>query len=330
MSPALRHHRHRYRHRQDGVCRRRSPALLDGYLLEAGAGGARRRDRQRDVATAQRSARRGAHLAGSLSPLSDPPRRIARPNSTASRSTGQARRCHDLRAAGHRGRRRAAGAAHRTTVFIDIFARWQMPVILCARTALGTINHTLLSIEALRAAPFRSSASPSSATRIAKPQRIDRRKSAACARSAACLGLRSTDAPKRFAGRDRRQLRPCFLCRRRMHEPLDQSGIPSPSMRSSRRCPASCSTEGAYLHDADGTRILDAISSWWVITHGHRHPAIMEAIRTATETLDQIIFAGFTHEPAERLAEAPDRTGAGWTRRRSSFPTAARPGSKWR
>lgn len=35
-------------------------------------------------------------------------------------------------------------------VFADIFARWQIPVILCARTSLGTINHTLLSLEALR------------------------------------------------------------------------------------------------------------------------------------------------------------------------------------
>ena len=40
---------------------------------------------------------------------------------------------------------------NRRTKFIDIFAQWRMPVILCARTPLGTINHTLLSIEALRA-----------------------------------------------------------------------------------------------------------------------------------------------------------------------------------
>ncbi len=61
-------------------------------------------------------------------------------------------------------------------------------------------------------------------------------------------------------------------------------------------------TEGAYLFDEDGTRIFDAISSWWVTTHGHRHPIIMDAIRAATESLDQIIFAEFTHEPAEFLA----------------------------
>ena len=36
------------------------------------------------------------------------------------------------------------------TLFIDVFARWKLPLILCARTRLGTINHTLLSIEAIR------------------------------------------------------------------------------------------------------------------------------------------------------------------------------------
>ncbi|MBZ9765064.1 adenosylmethionine--8-amino-7-oxononanoate transaminase [Mesorhizobium sp. CA8] len=63
-------------------------------------------------------------------------------------------------------------------------------------------------------------------------------------------------------------------------------------------------TEGAYVETREGKRILDAISSWWVITHGHRHPKIVEAIRNATETLDQVIFAGLSHEPAERLASA--------------------------
>jgi dethiobiotin synthetase len=38
----------------------------------------------------------------------------------------------------------------RDTLFIDVFARWKLPVILCARTKLGTINHTLLSLEAVR------------------------------------------------------------------------------------------------------------------------------------------------------------------------------------
>jgi adenosylmethionine-8-amino-7-oxononanoate aminotransferase len=60
--------------------------------------------------------------------------------------------------------------------------------------------------------------------------------------------------------------------------------------------------EGAALHTADGRRIVDAISSWWVTTHGHRHPRIMAAIAEQAGRLDQIIFAGWTHEPAETLA----------------------------
>jgi len=39
---------------------------------------------------------------------------------------------------------------NRHTLQVDLFARWRAPVVLCARTSLGTINHTLLSIEALR------------------------------------------------------------------------------------------------------------------------------------------------------------------------------------
>src|SRR6478672_9614085 len=69
--------------------------------------------------------------------------------------------------------------------------------------------------------------------------------------------------------------------------------------------------EGAWLQTKDGRRILDAISSWWVVTHGHCHPRITAAIKEEADRLDQVIFAGFTHEPAERLARgligiAPD------------------------
>ncbi|MBL0767821.1 adenosylmethionine--8-amino-7-oxononanoate transaminase [Sphingopyxis sp. DHUNG17] len=60
--------------------------------------------------------------------------------------------------------------------------------------------------------------------------------------------------------------------------------------------------EGARIYDALGNSWIDAISSWWVTTHGHAHPRIMAAIREQSEKLDQLIFAGWTHEPAETLA----------------------------
>ena len=77
--------------------------------------------------------------------------------------------------------------------------------------------------------------------------------------------------------------------------PFTQHGLNEP-------IPLVTHSEGAVLHTADGRRIIDAISSWWVTTHGHRHPRIMAAIAAQTEKLDQIIFAGWTHEPAETLA----------------------------
>jgi len=60
--------------------------------------------------------------------------------------------------------------------------------------------------------------------------------------------------------------------------------------------------EGAWLHTESG-KLLDAISSWWVITHGHRHPRIVDAIKRQADKLDQVIFAGFTHQPAEDVAQ---------------------------
>jgi adenosylmethionine---8-amino-7-oxononanoate aminotransferase len=72
------------------------------------------------------------------------------------------------------------------------------------------------------------------------------------------------------------------------------------------------SAAGVWLTLENGHQVLDAISSWWVNTHGHAHPAIAEAIYTQAKTLEQVIFAGFTHDPAEQLArklrqKLPDR-----------------------
>jgi adenosylmethionine-8-amino-7-oxononanoate aminotransferase len=62
--------------------------------------------------------------------------------------------------------------------------------------------------------------------------------------------------------------------------------------------------KGAYLYAEDGRRIVDAIASWWVVTHGHCHPYIVSAIQRQAEHLHQIIFAGHTHGPAEEVAAA--------------------------
>jgi adenosylmethionine-8-amino-7-oxononanoate aminotransferase len=78
--------------------------------------------------------------------------------------------------------------------------------------------------------------------------------------------------------------------------PFTQHALVSPALNIAR-------AEGAYLYTSDGRTILDAISSWWVNTHGHGHPHIVKAIQNQAPILEQVIFAGFTHEPAEKLAK---------------------------
>ena len=61
--------------------------------------------------------------------------------------------------------------------------------------------------------------------------------------------------------------------------------------------------EGSVLYGADGRRFLDMISSWWVNLHGHAHPHIAQRVAEQLTTLEHVIFAGFTHQPAVELAE---------------------------
>ena len=80
----------------------------------------------------------------------------------------------------------------------------------------------------------------------------------------------------------------------RDHSGFDQIGVPMiPIARG----------DGAWLFDADGKRYLDAISSWWTNLFGHANPLIAAAIKDQLDRLEHVIFAGFTHEPAIRLAE---------------------------
>jgi adenosylmethionine-8-amino-7-oxononanoate aminotransferase len=61
--------------------------------------------------------------------------------------------------------------------------------------------------------------------------------------------------------------------------------------------------DGVFLFDHQGRRYYDTISSWWCVVHGHCHPIIQDSIARQLSRLDQVHFAGTTHEPAIRLAK---------------------------
>lgn len=61
--------------------------------------------------------------------------------------------------------------------------------------------------------------------------------------------------------------------------------------------------EGALLWDENGKEYIDAIASWWVNPFGHSNPYIADAIYKQLTTLEHVLFGGFTHDPALKLAE---------------------------
>jgi adenosylmethionine-8-amino-7-oxononanoate aminotransferase len=81
----------------------------------------------------------------------------------------------------------------------------------------------------------------------------------------------------------------------RLWHPFTHEGVDPAPLRIRRG-------DGVFLETQDGRRILDAISSWWVNLHGHSHPAIAAAIAEQAARLEHVLFAGFSHEPAEELA----------------------------
>ena len=64
------------------------------------------------------------------------------------------------------------------------------------------------------------------------------------------------------------------------------------------------SAQGATITDESGKQYIDAISSWYTSVYGHCNPKILEAVQSQMQVLDQVVFSGFTHEPAVRLSEA--------------------------
>lgn len=62
------------------------------------------------------------------------------------------------------------------------------------------------------------------------------------------------------------------------------------------------SGKGVYLYDFEGNEYIDAVSSWWVNLFGHANEHINKRIKTQLDTLEHVLLAGFTHEPAIDLA----------------------------
>lgn len=64
------------------------------------------------------------------------------------------------------------------------------------------------------------------------------------------------------------------------------------------------SASGVTLTLGDGREVIDAMSSWWAVVHGHSHPRLVAAAQRQAETMSHVMFGGLTHRPAVELAQA--------------------------
>ena len=267
-------------------------------LLEAGAGGARGRDRLRHRAAAGRpaAARVSARsLSADHAAVAAPRRRDRRRDDRSPRAASCPNRGSPLVIEGAGG---VLVPLTRATAVRSICSRaGRLPVVLVARTRLGTINHSLLSIEALRA---RDDPDPRRRLRRRRErgQRAhDRRLWARCGGSAGCRcrrrprHARATPLPTTFDTAD-------FVGIGAMNR-LARSGIRSPSTGCSRSRSRSRGARGRLARNA--RRRADPRCDLVLVGDDARPSpsAHRAAIAEQAERLDQIIFAGCTHEPAE-------------------------------
>ena len=84
--------------------------------------------------------------------------------------------------------------------------------------------------------------------------------------------------------------------KRHLWHPLTQHKTHSEMLAISR-------AKGAMIYDEEGRGYIDGIASWYTCMYGHCNPYILDKVSSQMQQLDQVVFSGFTHEPAVRLSE---------------------------
>ncbi len=201
----------------------------------------------------------------------------------------------------------------------DLIRRLRLPLLIVARAGLGTINHTLLTIEAVRSEGLevlgvvlnRRSRNPSLAERT-NPQVI--RKLSGLPVFGIVPQL-SSPSPRKVARHLRadpllKEVRARFSKRRtnaRRLSRLDRKRIWHPFTQMAdweKQEPLIVeSGDGVHLIDLQGRRYLDGVSSLWVNLHGHRHPALDRALRAQLGKIAHSTLLGAANVPSIELAE---------------------------
>ncbi len=201
-----------------------------------------------------------------------------------------------------------------TEDMIDLAKALELPMLVVASTGLGTLHHTLATVQAIRARgveiagvllngpahgenarQIRDRGQVKILGRVPELFPVDSEAVQKLVRNWAttpyadpCTEETPRSSPEKgnLQTRDAQSIWHPYTQHQTSPEPLEIQ-----------------SAHGAILRTTDQTEIIDAVSSWWVCNHGHTHPKIAQAIARQAKELEQVIFAGCTHEPGVQLAE---------------------------
>ncbi|MBI3318491.1 MAG: adenosylmethionine--8-amino-7-oxononanoate transaminase [Candidatus Omnitrophica bacterium] len=201
----------------------------------------------------------------------------------------------------------------------DLAGRLGLPLLIVARASLGTINHTLLTLEAARERGLEvlgvvlngRSAAPTLAERT-NPRVIERLGKVKVLGVVPSLRVPS---PRKAAShlkagwilREIRRRRKSSTARERRLSAIDRKRIWHPFTQMSeweKSDPLIVeSAKGAWLTDVKGRRFLDGVSSLWVNLHGHRHPALDRALKGQLGKIAHSTLLGVSNVPSIELSE---------------------------
>lgn len=201
-----------------------------------------------------------------------------------------------------------------TTLTIDVAMKQNWPLVLVTNGALGSINHTILSLEAAVSRGMKIDRVVYNWSPDVPPE-IDEDTPKAITRWLAQNGV---DAPVvRFGKVESGELKVASDLKKTIFPAqsqfstlnsqlsIDREHIwhPYASLKNPPSVRMAVGASGVEIETAEGKRLIDAVSSWWCVAHGHNRPEITEAIRRQSERLSHVMFGGFTHKPAIELAE---------------------------
>lgn len=205
---------------------------------------------------------------------------------------------------------------------LDLITELGFPILLVAQNCLGTINHTLLSLDAIKArglslcALILNQATPENNATICEDNALFLAKRLAhYAKDAffCSVPYEDKDPKARFHALAHTLQALAAHCVRQQapHEPSvasliasDRAHIWHPYTKAKNTDPlyVVSKTEKNHIHLQDGRVLIDGMSSWWTSIHGYNHPRILAALRKQAEKFPHVMFGGLTHAPAISLA----------------------------